>query len=659
LCAYLLGSSPETISFLGEKLMPAIEEEFTYGRLRSMIADQQLGWLPPHDRADDEVVQRHGLGADPDSVVPTDDVAELDAASLGISPNPYLALRQTERGIVSRYELTEMFSEGLLRRIGFEEAGEGVETPPGDAGVASSVDWRSRWGQNWITSVRDQQQCQACWAFAGVALVESMVRIEHATWTQLSEGDPHRGVGKTCPDLGNEGEVSTFFAANGFCDPGSWPWRTDAPPYAPTPDRNGRSVRGPAFDVVSVADSKNWLDTVGPLVTWVDVYDDFYGVGSGVYHRSTDPANVLRGGHLFLIVGYDDALGAWLCKNSWGTNWGMNGFGWIGYGENRIDSFGRYGVRNVNPDPWTKRRLHNGNLYESGNGALHRNLEVVGSNGTRVQHVWREGGPNWKWGAAASFATDAAVCPTLIGTTFNRNMEIVYLTTGGRLHHWWTGGGGSGPWNDGGVFGPSGCNGVPGFVQGDYGAPGNFEVVVSQGGQLRHLWRDGGGWHEGPLFGAGIRASGPTLVQGTYGAPHGNLECVAVRNDGSMQHFWRHEPTFTWNADGIFGAGVSSPPVMIQGQYGMGDERGPSGNFELCVAVNGHVEHWWRWNSGGGDMQWRHSTDFGHDVAAVAGVCEGSWGMNLEVIVLRTDRQLQHYWRDGAGWHEGPVIGPA
>jgi hypothetical protein len=33
--------------------------------------------------------------------------------------------------------------------------------------------------------------------------------------------------------------------------------------------------------------------------------------------------------------------------------------------------------------------------------------------------------------------------------------------------------------------------------------------------------------------------------------------------------------------------------------------------------------------------------------------------MNLEVIVLRTDGQLQHYWRDGAGWHEGPVIGPA
>jgi hypothetical protein len=337
----------------------------------------------------------------------------------------------------------------------------------------------------------------------------------------------------------------------------------------------------------------------------------------------------------------------------------MNGVGWIAYGECRIDTYARYGLRNTNPDPWTKRRLHNGNLYESGNGALHRNLEVVGANGRRVQHRWREGGAPWTWGTGAAFATDAAACPTLTGTTYNRNMEIVYTTTGGRLHHWWTGGGGGGPWNDGGVFGPSGCNGVPGFVQGDYGAPGNFEVVVSVGGRLQHIWRDGGGWHNGPVFGSAIARSGATLVQGTYGTPHGNLECVAVRTDGMMQHFWRNEATFTWNTGALFGSGVSSPPVMIQGQYGFQNELGPNGNFELCVAVGGRVQHWWRWNSAGGDGAWRHSADFGHDVAAVAGLCESSWGMNLEVIVLRTDNRLQHYWRDGAGWHEGPVIGPA
>jgi hypothetical protein len=69
------------------------------------------------------------------------------------------------------------------------------------------------------------------------------------------------------------------------------------------------------------------------------------------------------------------------------------------------------------------------------------------------------------------------------------------------------------------------------------------------------------------------------------------------------------------------------------------------------------VQHWWRNNAGGGG--WAQSATFGHDVAAVAGLLEGSFGFNLEVIVLRYDRKLQHYWRDGAGWHEGVVIGAA
>ncbi len=67
--------------------------------------------------------------------------------------------------------------------------------------------------------------------------------------------------------------------------------------------------------------------------------------------------------------------------------------------------------------------------------ALNRNLEVMGANGSRILHRWREGGPPWTWGTAGSFATDAAICPTLTGTTFNRNMEVIYLTTSKRLHH--------------------------------------------------------------------------------------------------------------------------------------------------------------------------------------------------------------------------------
>ena len=118
-----------------------------------------------------------------------------------------------------------------------------------------------------------------------------------------------------------------------------------------------------------------------------------------------------------------------------------------------------------------------------------------------------------------------------------------------------------------------------------------------------------------------------------------------------MQHFWRDDDHgFVWHAGPSFGSGVHSPPVHDPGPVRHGLEFA-QGNFELCVAVDGQVQHWWRNNAGDGG--WRQSATFGHDVQAVAGLVEGSFGFNLEVVVLRTDRQLQHYWRDGAGWHEG------
>jgi hypothetical protein len=636
----------------------------TTGHVRELIKAGNLTWAANPRLADTAALLSRGLGGNTDNLIEVAKVGRIDlAAQLIPTTNPFVAQRRLDLGLSTAEVVNDSFLAPLQAHVALRvraDAGPSVAAPPvgGTAQRSRAVDWRNRWGQNWITSTRDQGGCESCWAFAGTALIEAMVRIEHSMWTHLSEGDVHDGVGAKCGDGGNLGEVSTFFAGKGLADPGCWPYRQDNPVYAPTADRDGRSVRGPAFTNVGDTEQiKQWIDAVGPLATWLDVYEDFSGYHTGVYTRSTDAGNHERGGHFVLVVGYDDDQGAWLVKNSWGTSWGMNGFGWIGYGQSGIDTYAKVGVTATNPDPWTKRRLHNGALYESGNGPLHRNLELVGTTGAVVSQHWRDGGPPWKWSTAKQFAHDAAASPTLIGTTYNRNLEIVYATTGGQLHHWWTAGNGGQAWNDGGVFGPAGCKGLVGFVQGDYGAPGNFEVVVAVGTTLQHVWRDGAGWHNGPTFGHDIAFGGASLVQGQQGSPHGNLECVAVHGNGTMQHYWRDEAHgFAWNEGAVFGTGITSAPVMIEGQYGMHDELG-TGNLELVVAAGGAMQHWWRADTG--DLGWRRSATFGHDIVEVTGLCEGSWGMNLEVVALRTDGQLQHYWRDGAGWHEGPVIGLA
>ncbi len=77
----------------------------------------------------------------------------------------------------------------------------------------------------------------------------------------------------------------------------------------------------------------------GPLVTTMDVYDDFYSYSGGIYQKLPD-ANY-EGGHAIVLVGYDDEgpIPYWICKNSWGTWWGESGYFNIAMGECNIGQY--------------------------------------------------------------------------------------------------------------------------------------------------------------------------------------------------------------------------------------------------------------------------------------------------------------------------------
>jgi hypothetical protein len=267
------------------------------------------------------------------------------------------------------------------------------------------------------------------------------------------------------------------------------------------------------------------------------------------------------------------------------------------------------------------------------------------------------------WQQQEQFGDDAEGFPSVISSTYNRNFECVYVSKGGNLVHRYFDQS-SAVWMGGVSFGPGRCTGRPGFLQSNYWAPGYFEVVIStQDGTLSHWRRDNStdplpwlqvvvGVDENgnslSTFGQNVLYCGDSLLQSHFGEA-GNFELVVTLKDQTMQHFYRdNDGDEHWYAGPIFGSNVISAPVMIEGPYEEADEL-TGGNFELCVAVatlaGGSVQHWSRDQSLG---EWILREAFGEadDVSDVVGLVQGSFGFDLEVVVVNFAGELVNYRQD-------------
>jgi C1A family cysteine protease len=277
--------------------------------------------------------------------------------------NLYTSLQSTnagwEAGVNSITELSDIekrFLCGFIPGPGepsLVERERIAKSQPQTRGLAaefpSEFDWRNVEGQNFVTSIKNQGQCGSCVAFATVATLESAARIFKNLPVNSSNGFVFENL--------SEAQLFYCYAASQGRNCGNGWWGSAALevcrdqgvvpqssfPY--TGGDQGCNLNGNWQDkitqvssyheITSVDEMKAWLSSKGPLSTGFTVYDDFNHYRSGVYKHVSGSD---MGGHAVACIGYSDSLGAWLCKNSWGSGWGMDGYFWIGYGECGIDA---------------------------------------------------------------------------------------------------------------------------------------------------------------------------------------------------------------------------------------------------------------------------------------------------------------------------------
>jgi C1A family cysteine protease len=186
------------------------------------------------------------------------------------------------------------------------------------APAAASLDWRTR---NGVSPVKDQGQCGSCWAFSTVAFLESQSLIQNQKAVTFSEQqlvDCDTGSNNGC-EGGLMQTAMEYLQQNGVEGDASYPYVARDSSCKYNKSKTVASVNAVnCYENVSNAQLQSYLTTVGPLAIAVDA-DDFQLYSSGVLDCQGSQLD-----HGVLLVGYTEST--WIIKNSWGKNWGEQGF---------------------------------------------------------------------------------------------------------------------------------------------------------------------------------------------------------------------------------------------------------------------------------------------------------------------------------------------
>jgi C1A family cysteine protease len=296
------------------------------------LAEQKADWVAAHtpllDLPEDELKRRLGVVVD-----------EPRLQELVAQPDPDIA------AVIARIEYSRRASSAIepLSREEVEfvrvRISEPVRPQPSLLWWQwSAVDWRNYRGRNNVTPIKDQGNCGSCVAFGTVAALESMVLVEHDVPLDLSEAELLFCGGGSCGGWWPDSAVA-YVKSRGVALESCFPYQPKDMPCATCSERDGEAIQALDSIVINgIEQREQYLREVGPMIAVFAVYQDFYSYRSGIYSHVSGN---LVGYHCVEVIGFVDVpefFKFWICKNSWGTGWGDNGFFCIRYGQCGIDS---------------------------------------------------------------------------------------------------------------------------------------------------------------------------------------------------------------------------------------------------------------------------------------------------------------------------------
>jgi len=230
---------------------------------------------------------------------------------------------------MTQAEFAEAVHLGGVRTPSLRSNSGKVHAAPADASsLPASVDWVAAGA---VTPVKNQGSCGSCWSFSTTGALEGAYKLKYGTLESFSE---QQLVSCDDVDLGCNGgwmdDAFDWTAKNGgLCTEAAYPYTSGA-------GKNAACVTGCTANanVAPKSHTDVTANSVTALMSAVAQQPVSIAIQANQAAFQSYSSGVLTGrcgerlDHGVLAVGYgtENGVDYWLVKNSWGPDWGENGY---------------------------------------------------------------------------------------------------------------------------------------------------------------------------------------------------------------------------------------------------------------------------------------------------------------------------------------------